>query len=191
MKYVTLVVRLQLVSLDPSHMWTRLDCNIACHILKRSNDKAQYKSKGKHMTHKASHITIAKHMTKHTMKETLHSDWCVFCSHFRFQFPFPVSVSSFHFCFSICPRQGPGSWNVVPQYMVHLRMEITEIERLQIESSLVHSSLAVHCRRTASYPSAVVLVLLGLIIFNHHDDRLSYHFQPRHKIICTTIDISL
>ena len=34
-----------------------------------------------------------------------------------------------------------GSWNVVPQYMVHHHMEITEIERLQMVSSLVHSSL--------------------------------------------------
>ena len=29
--------------------------------------------------------------------------------------------------------------------MVHHHMEITEIERLQMVSSLVHSSLVVHC----------------------------------------------
>ena len=39
----------------------------------------------------------------------------------------------------------PDSWNVVPQYMVHHHMEIAQIERWQIVSSLVHSSLVVHC----------------------------------------------
>jgi len=68
--------------------------------------------------------------------------------------------------------------------MVHHHMAITEIEQLQIISSLVHSSLVVNrsyrrrvlmlkVTRTASYPVAVFLVSLGLIMFSHHDDRLS------------------
>ena len=83
-----------------------------------------------------------------------------------------------------------GSWNIISQYMVHhhcagkLHMEITN-ERWQIISSLVHSSLVMHCRnrlkflmlkvtrRTASYPIAVFLVSLGFIMFKHHDDRLT------------------
>ena len=87
--------------------------------------------------------------------------------------------------------------------MVHHHMEIAQIERWQIVSSLVHSSLVVHCRYrlkfltlkvtrgTASYPIAVFLESLGLIMFNHHDDRLSHHSQPPHGINSMSIDILL
>ena len=99
-----------------------------------------------------------------------------------------------------------GSWNIIPQYMVHhhcagkLYMEITN-ERWRIISSFVHSSLVMHCRnrlkflmlkvtrRTASYPIDVFLVSLGLIMFKHHDDRLTPF--PATLQNSTSLDISL
>ena len=77
--------------------------------------------------------------------------------------------------------------------MVHHHMEITEIEQWQIVSSLVHSSLVVHCGNRLKFlkdsflSNCRLFSIVGLIMFNHHGDRLSHHSQPRYEINSTTI----
>ena len=92
----------------------------------------------------------------------------------------------------------PGSWNVVPQYHDGApSYGDNRIERLQMVSSLVHSSLVVHCSYRLKFMKdsflsiCRLLISVGLIMFNHHDNRLSHHSQPCHEINSTTIDISL
>ena len=88
----------------------------------------------------------------------------------------------------IFPWEFLSSWNVVPRYMVHHHWpwqimtytEITEIERRQILSSLVHSSLIVHCSYNLKFLMLnvigridsilpIIAVFLALPLLDHVD----------------------
>ena len=97
------------VVLRPSHMWTmqaRLQyCLPHERYLKAVITKHSTGVKAKHMTHKASRITIAIY-TSRTQQQSLTCFFCCCCcSHsrfqFHFQFPFQVCFISVS-CFSIC-----------------------------------------------------------------------------------------
>ena len=85
-------------------------------------------------------------------------------------------------------QENTGPSLSLPNYDFH--RETTEIEWWQILSSLVHSSLIVHCsyrlkflmlkvtRRIASFPIAIFIVSFGSIMFKQHDDILSHDSPP-------------
>ena len=81
--------------------------------------------------------------------------------------------------------------------MVHHHMEITEIERLQIVSSLVHSSLVVHCSYRLKFMKDSFLSncrLLSIVGLDHVQSpwwQTLTPFPATHKINRTSTDISL